>query len=56
MYRYLAAGAAIYGIGFVAAALERATAVWDQMGTSALVQEAVEHGAVWPSMVIGIFA
>ena len=56
MFRYLAAGAAIYGIGFVAAALERATAVWDKMGTSGVVQEAFEHGAAWPSLMIGIFA
>ena len=55
MLQYLAAGAAVYGIGFVAAGLERVTVVWDKMGTSGVVQEAVEHGSTWPSLVIGLF-
>ena len=56
MFRYFAAGAAVYGIGFVAAALDRATAIWDKMGTSSMVQEALAHGVSWPGLVIGFIA
>ena len=56
MFQYLAAGAAVYVTGFAAVALERATVVWEAMGTSGVVQEAVEHGVAWPSLVINFFA
>ena len=52
MFRYFAAGATVYAIGFVAAALERANTLWDKMGTSSLVQEAVEHGVAWPGLLV----
>ena len=56
MFRYFAAGATVYIMGFIAVATERAAALWDKMGTSSMVQEAMEHGVAWPGLVVGLFA
>ena len=55
MFRYFAATAAVYGIGFVAVAVERASAHWDKMGTSSLLQDAIAYAAVWPGQLVHYF-
>jgi len=56
MFRYFAAGSSIYAIGFVGAAIERASVLWDKMGTSSLVQEALQQGIAWPGLVLHYLA
>lgn len=42
----------VYALGFVTVATERAVALWDKMGTSSLVQEALAQGVAWPGAVV----
>jgi hypothetical protein len=44
MFRYFAAASTVYAIGFVGVAIERASVLWDKMGTSSLVQESIAQG------------
>lgn len=55
MFRYFTAASAVYAIGFVAVATEKATVLWDKMGTSSLVQESIVQGVAWPGMVVDYF-
>ncbi|HMB76903.1 MAG TPA: hypothetical protein VKN76_10915 [Kiloniellaceae bacterium] len=56
MFYYVAAAGAVYGIGFVAVAVERASTLWDKMGTASLVQDAMTHGIAWPGLVVQYLA
>ena len=48
MKKYLGIAAVLYSLGFVGAAIARTTALWNDMGSASLVEEALISGLTWP--------
>ena len=52
MKKYLGIAAVIYSLGFVGAAIARTASLWNDMGSSSLIEEALISGLTWPLDIV----
>ncbi len=52
MTKAIAIAAIAYGIGAIGVGIARAASNYDAMGITGLMQDAIAHGAFWPSMLV----
>ena len=52
MIKYLFFAGIIYGIGIIGVAIARASDIWESVGLSSLLEDAMLHGLLWPATLI----